>query len=77
MKEDGGMVANNWLSQYLSDIVNLHIHRPTIMEATALGAAYVAGLQAEIFNSVTSICENWQCERLFEPTMSEDNRQKN
>jgi glycerol kinase len=76
LKVDGGMVANDWLCQYLADIVNLPIQRPALMETTALGAAYLAGLQAGVFGSLGTIASSWRCEHLFTPAMMDDYRQQ-
>ena len=51
VKVDGGMVSNNWFSQFLSDILNIKVIRPKIKETTALGAAFVAGYYIGEFNS--------------------------
>ena len=52
IKVDGGMVANNWFTQFLSDILNIKVVRPVIQETTALGVAYFAGYQAGEFQSI-------------------------
>ncbi len=68
LKVDGGMVANNWFSQYLADLLQLEIDRPQVMETTALGAAYLAGLQAGIYKSFDDIAANWKLDRSFQPS---------
>ncbi len=67
LKVDGGMVANNWFSQSLSDLLEVRIERPVVMETTALGAAYLAGLKAGLYQSLDDIRANWQLNRAFEP----------
>lgn len=75
LRVDGGMVANNWLLQFLADILNLNIHRPTCIETTALGAAYLAGLQAGVYQSLDEIARLWQMNQLFSPKMQNETRQ--
>ncbi|MBN2343153.1 MAG: glycerol kinase GlpK [Deltaproteobacteria bacterium] len=69
LKVDGGMSANNWLMQFLSDITRLGIERPQIMETTALGAAYLAGYQAGLYDTLDSISNQWHCQRRFDPAL--------
>ena len=52
VKVDGGMVANNWFSQFLSDIINLNVVRPKVQETTALGVALLAAYQIGEFKSL-------------------------
>jgi glycerol kinase len=74
LRVDGGMVVNDWLLQFLSDILNRVIERPKVTETTALGAALLAGLQQDLFESVEQAAEYWQVERKFSPQMSEESR---
>lgn len=67
LKVDGGMVANNWFGQTLSDLLDVTIDRPVVMETTALGVAYLAGLKAGIYSSFDDIRANWQLDRAFTP----------
>jgi glycerol kinase len=71
LRVDGGMVVNNWVSQCLADIVRVAVDRPGITETTALGAAYLAGLQAGVFDSLDTLSSRWRLERKFEPKMAE------
>ncbi|MEZ5506144.1 MAG: glycerol kinase GlpK [Gammaproteobacteria bacterium] len=71
LRVDGGMVANNWVVQFLSDILNLNVDRPAVIETTALGAAYLAGLQVGIYESLEQIAELWHCQRHFTPQMED------
>ncbi|MGH8492658.1 MAG: glycerol kinase GlpK [Moraxellaceae bacterium] len=75
LRIDGGMVVNNWVSQRLSDIIGVAVDRPTVTETTALGAVYLAGLQAGLFSSLEEIAELWHCERKFTPCMPEERRE--
>lgn len=69
LRVDGGMVANNWAMQFLADITGLSVDRPRVTETTALGAAYLAGLGAGIFDSLEDISDRWQLDRRFTPQM--------
>jgi len=60
VRVDGGMVANNWLLQFLANILGITINRPTILETTALGAARLAGLKAGIWPDLGSLADQWQ-----------------
>jgi len=68
------MVKNNWLSQTLADIVDIPVQRPMQTETTALGAAYLAGLQCGVYQSLDDLTSNWQQDRSFEPSMQSDER---
>jgi glycerol kinase len=74
LRVDGGMVANNWLLQYLADILGATVDRPEIIETTALGVAYLAGLKVGIFDSLETLERLWQCDRRFEPQMTKARR---
>lgn len=76
LRVDGGMVANNWLLEFMASILNVRVERPTIIETTALGAAYLAGLQVGIYDSLESISHQWQRNASFEPAMTEQSRQQ-
>ena len=70
IKVDGGMVANNWFAQFLSDILNTKVLRPVIQETTALGVAFFAGYQAGEFNSLEEIKYKWKNEAIFTPKIN-------
>lgn len=70
LRVDGGMAVNDWVMQFLSDILNVPVDRPRVTETTALGAAYLAGLQTGVFESLDQITELWACERQFRPAMN-------
>ena len=74
LRVDGGMVANNWVVQFLSDILDVNVDRPAVIETTALGVAYLAGLQVGIYPSLDEIASLWHCERHFTPEMNADLR---
>ena len=74
MRVDGGMVVNDWLMQFLADILNLPIERPVISETSVLGAVYLAGLQVSVFKSFEHISQLWHVERQFKPTMKAQER---
>jgi len=69
LRVDGGMVVNDWLTQNLADMLQLPVVRPQTVETTALGAAYLAGLQAGVYSSLEDIASLWQAERRFTPQM--------
>ena len=75
IRVDGGMVANNWFLQFLSDILNLPVERPQNVESTVLGAAYLAAYQAGIISSTDDMTKFWRRESLFEPSMLADRRE--
>ncbi len=74
LRVDGGMVANNWVLQFLADILGATVDRPETIETTALGVAYLAGLKAGIYDSLETIEELWKCDRRFTPTMTKERR---
>ncbi|MGH8457535.1 MAG: glycerol kinase GlpK, partial [Stenotrophobium sp.] len=69
LRVDGGMVVNNWLTQFLSDILQIPVVRPQTVETTALGAAFLAGLHCGVYASLDDIAKLWQSERRFAPEM--------
>ncbi len=69
VKVDGGMVMNNWFSQFLSNIVNVKVLRPKVQETTALGAAFMAGLQIGVYKSLKDISKKWSLDKKFSPNM--------
>lgn len=74
LKVDGGATANNFLMQFQSDILNVNIERPEVTETTALGAAYLAGLTVGFWKSKGEIIQNWNINKKFKPSMSENER---
>lgn len=75
LKVDGGAVANNFLMQFQSDILNVPVERPQVIETTALGAAYLAGLAVGFWQGEEDIADNWQLDRQFTPQMSQAERE--
>ncbi|MDP7576295.1 MAG: glycerol kinase GlpK, partial [Pseudomonadales bacterium] len=65
LRVDGGMVTNNWVTQYLADVLKIPVDRPRITETTALGACYLAGLQIGIFSSLDDLQNKWQLDTQF------------
>ena len=63
IKVDGGMAANNWLMQFLSDIVDISVERPSQLETTALGSAMLAGLADGVFSSIENTASSWRLEK--------------
>jgi glycerol kinase len=74
VKVDGGMVMNNWFSQFLSDVVDIKILRPKVQETTALGAAFMAGLQIGVYKSLKDISKNWHLDKNFTPKIKSKER---
>jgi len=74
LRVDGGMVQNNWLCQFLADTLDIVVERPQVTETTALGAAYLAGLQVGLFDSLADISTKWQADREFVAEMESSQR---
>jgi len=76
LRVDGGMVANNWLLQFLSDVLQLPLERPRVMETTALGAAYLAGRKLGVYDNTDEFSKNWGVDKEFDPQMQTEERDK-
>lgn len=76
LRVDGGMVKNSWVMQFLADMLNVQVDRPTILETTALGAAYLAGLRLGWYDTQEEIEQLWRCEKSFTPSMEEATREQ-
>lgn len=76
LKVDGGACANNFLLQFQSDIMDVTVQRPQCIETTALGAAYLAALKANIYNDLSEISAQWECDKEFMPKMQSKARKK-
>jgi len=74
LRVDGGMVVNDWVVQFLSDVMNLPIERPMITETTALGVAYLAGLTSGIYKDLDEVSQLWEQQRQFTPEMADSER---
>lgn len=76
LKVDGGACANNFLMQFQSDIIGTKVRRPEVVETTALGAAYLAGLGVELWASKQEIRDRWHIDREFDPAVESLDREK-
>ena len=76
LRVDGGMAANNWLMQFLSNILDIPVDRPQVLETTALGAAMLAGLADGVHSSLEDMAESWQLEAQFEPQLGSGERRR-
>jgi glycerol kinase len=69
LRVDGGMTASNWAMQFLADILNAPVDRPKVLETTAVGAAWLAGMRAGVYPDRHGFAQTWARERRFEPKM--------
>jgi glycerol kinase len=69
LRVDGGMTASDWTMQFLADILGAPVDRPQVLETTAMGAAWLAGMRAGLYPSQAEFAANWALERRFEPQM--------
>ena len=69
LRVDGGMVASDWTLQFLADMLESPVDRPQVLETTALGAAYLAGMQAGFYPAPENFAKDWRLERRFTPAM--------
>ena len=76
LRVDGGMVASDWTMQRLADIIDAPVDRPTILETTALGAAWLAGSKAGLWPDMETFSRSWSLDRRFEPRMAEAERRR-
>ena len=76
IRVDGGMVANSFVCQFLADMMEVPVERPVVTETTALGAAYLAGLETGVYDSLETIAGSWHLDRRFEPGMAPDSRDR-
>ncbi len=76
LRVDGGMVANNWTMQFLADILNAPVDRPQILETTAVGAAYLAGLYTDFYPAPDAFSQTWKLDKTFLPNLTEETREK-
>lgn len=76
LRVDGGMAANNWLLQFLSDMAGVEVQRPACIETSALGAAYLAGLQVGVYSSLDEISDLWEMNADFRPEMDNEQRER-
>jgi glycerol kinase len=76
LKVDGGMTANNTLTQFQADMLGVAVVRPVVAETTALGAAYAAGLAVGFWKDLDDLAKNWQEDARWEPKMNQETRDK-
>jgi glycerol kinase len=76
LRVDGGASANDLLMQFQADILGVPVVRPKVLESTALGAAYLAGLAQGVWKSRAEIQRAWQLDRTFKPRMGADEREQ-
>lgn len=76
LRVDGGMAANAWLLQRLADLVGITVERPRVIETTALGAAYLAGLQAGMWSSLKELSHHWQADARYQPSITASEREQ-
>ena len=74
LRVDGGMTASDWTMQFLSDILGAPVDRPEVLETTALGAAWLAGMAAGLYPGTEGFSDRWRLEHRFEPHMSPSRR---
>jgi glycerol kinase len=76
LRVDGGMVGNDWLLQFLADILGIDVERPKMVESTVLGAACLAGLASGLIGSTRALADLWQRDALFRPAMDGERRER-
>ena len=74
LKVDGGASANNFLMQFQADMINAPVKRPSCIETTAMGAAYLAGLAVGYWKSKEDVIKNQSIDQIFSPQMSEEDQ---
>ena len=70
LRVDGGACVNDLLMQFQADLLGIPVVRPQVIETTALGAAYLAGLSCGVYAGLDELATQWQAERTFHPTLS-------
>ncbi|MBL8550588.1 MAG: glycerol kinase GlpK [Hyphomonadaceae bacterium] len=76
LRIDGGMAVNDWLCQFLADVIGAPVERPAIVETTALGAAFLAGLATGVWSGLDEIEKTWRLERRFTPAIEDAERKR-
>jgi glycerol kinase len=76
LRVDGGACVNNLLMQFQADLLGIPVVRPRVIETTALGAAYLAGLSVGVYRSLDELAQHWQADRVFHPTMPRERAQE-
>ncbi|MDP2579391.1 glycerol kinase GlpK [Shimia thalassica] len=76
LRVDGGMTASDWTMQFVSDILAAPVDRPKVLESTATGAAWLAGMKAGLYPDMDGFAATWSQEKRFEPSMPDDIRER-
>ena len=76
LRIDGGMAANDWLCQFLADILEVPVERPQNLETTALGAAFLAGMATGVWDDLEAVAQRWKVCDAFQPRMASDRRRQ-
>jgi glycerol kinase len=76
LRVDGGMTSSDYTMQFLADILSVPVDRPSFMETTALGAAYLAGLKAGVCPDLDGFAKTWRLDRRFTPAMDAATRDR-
>ena len=76
LRVDGGMAVNDWFLSHLANILGAEVARPVSVETSAIGVAYLAGLQANIYASLDELTQMWQCNQTFSPKIDKQFRDK-
>jgi glycerol kinase len=76
LRVDGGMTASDWTMQFLADVIGAPVDRPKVLETTALGAAWLAGMRAGIYPGAAEFARSWELGRRFEPAMAAADREQ-
>lgn len=76
LRVDGGMSASDWSMQFLSDIIGAPVDRPQVLETTALGVAWLAGMRAGVYPDMAGFAESWALDARFEPKMDEATKER-
>jgi glycerol kinase len=74
VRVDGGLVANDWLMQFQSDLLDVPLVRPRCAETTAMGAAMIAGIGAGVWKNIQEVQKFWQSETIWTPSMNRQER---
>jgi glycerol kinase len=76
IRADGGLVANKFVCQFIADMLDVPLDIPTVTETTALGAAYLAGLQAGVYDGLDDISQAWRRAKRYRPRMKAERRRE-
>ena len=76
LRVDGGMTASDWTMQFLADIIDAPVDRPSNLETTALGAAWLAGMRAGLYPPAETFAASWRLGKRFEPAMADEERER-